>query len=278
VYTAMHEIATHRWGQGATIDWFLPSRSGSHHTRQALARFERMTISPSAYLRMLRLIREIDVRAVLPAIHVPTLVIQRLGDRINPPFYGRYLASHIPGARYFEQPGDHVLRFAEGEDLDELFSEIEDLLAAAPGPAEPARVLTTILLAAGVEGGIASSRVRSHRGVVRSSNGERILATFDAPGQAIRCAAAIREDAATTGMRFGAGIHTGEVGLAGDGIAGLSVEIADRVAANAQPAEILVSRAVKDLVVGSGISFAERGSYALAATDDRLPLFAVTTC
>jgi DNA-binding SARP family transcriptional activator/pimeloyl-ACP methyl ester carboxylesterase len=278
VYTAMHEIATHRWGQGATIDWFLPSRSGSHHTRQALARFERMTISPSAYLRMLRLIREIDVRAVLPAIHVPTLVIQRLGDRINPPFYGRYLASHIPGARYFEQPGDHVLRFAEGEDLDELFSEIEDLLAAAPGPAEPARVLTTILLAAGVEGGIASSRVRSHSGVVRSSNGERILATFDAPGQAIRCAAAIREDAATTGMRFRAGIHTGEVGLAGDGIAGLSVEIADRVAANAQPAEILVSRAVKDLVVGSGISFAERGSYALAANDDRLPLFAVTTC
>ena len=237
-----------------------------------------MTISPSAYLRMLRLIREIDVRAVLPAIHVPTLVIQRLGDRINPPFYGRYLASHIPGARYFEQPGDHVLRFAEGEDLDELFSEIEDLLAAAPRPAEPTRVLTTILLAAGVEGGMASSRVRSHRGVVRSSsNGERILATFDAPGQAIRCAAAIREDAATTGMRFRAGIHTGEVDLAGDGIAGLSVEIADRVQASAQPGEILVSRTVKDLVVGSGISFAERSSHALAATDDSLPLFAVTT-
>lgn len=182
---------------------------------------------------------------MLPAIHVPTLVIQRLGDRINPPFYGRYLASHIPGARYFEQPGDHVLRFAEGEDLDELFSEIEDRLAAARGPGEPARVLTTILLAAGVDGGMASSRVGSHRGVVRSSNGERILATFDAPGQAVRCAAAIREDAAT-GVGFRAGIHTGEVDLAGDGIAGLSIEIADRVGASAQPGEILVSRTVKD--------------------------------
>ena len=112
VYAAMHEIATDRWGQGATIDWFLPSRASSPRTRQALARFERMAISPSAFLRMIRMISEIDVRAALPAIRVPTLVIQRLGDRINPPFYGRYIASHIPGARYFEQPGDHVLRFA----------------------------------------------------------------------------------------------------------------------------------------------------------------------
>ena len=117
VYAAMHEIATDRWGQGATIDWFLPSRASSTRTRQALARFERMAISPSAFLRMLRMISEIDVRAALPAIRVPTLVIQRLGDRINPPFYGRYIATHIPGARYFEQPGDHVLRFAQGEEL-----------------------------------------------------------------------------------------------------------------------------------------------------------------
>src|ERR1022692_3967486 len=96
---------------------------------------------------MLRMIREIDVRAVLPAIHVPTLVIQRLGDRINPPFYGSYLASHIAGPRYVEQPGDHVLRFAGGGDLELLFAEIEDFLAASPPPTEPARVLTTILLA-----------------------------------------------------------------------------------------------------------------------------------
>ena len=93
------------------------------------------------------MIRHIDVRAVLPAVQVPTLVIQRLGDRINPPFYGRYLASHIPGARYFEQPGDHALRFAEGEELDSLFAEIVDFLDSAPDPTHRARVLTTILTA-----------------------------------------------------------------------------------------------------------------------------------
>jgi DNA-binding SARP family transcriptional activator/pimeloyl-ACP methyl ester carboxylesterase len=276
VYVAMEEIAAHRWGQGATIDWFLPSRSNSPQARQALARFERMAISPSAYLRMIRMIREIDVRPALPAIHVPTLVIQRLGDRINPPFYGRYLASHIAGARYFEQPGDHVLRFAEGDELDGLFAEIEDFLAATPPAPERARVLTTILLAGPVGDVGTSQHVRLHRGRLRRSTAPSILATFDAPGQAIRCAAAIRDDAATQGVRFRAGIHTGEVNLVDDDIDGISLEIAERVAACADAGDILVSRTVKDLVVGSGISFAPRGSYPLTATDDHWPLFAVT--
>jgi DNA-binding SARP family transcriptional activator/pimeloyl-ACP methyl ester carboxylesterase len=276
VYAAMEEIATHRWGQGATIDWFLPSRSNSPQARQALARFERMAISPSAYLRMIRMIREIDVRAALPAIHVPTLVIQRLGDRINPPFYGRYLASHIAGARYFEQPGDHVLRFAEGDELDALFVEIEDFLAATPPPTEHARVLTTILIAEGVGDIEAANHVRSYRGRLRKSTADNILATFDAPGQAIRCAAAIRDSAATDRTRWRAGIHTGEVDPVGEGIAGISVEIAESVTARAGQGEILVSRTVKDLVVGSGISFTHRGSHELTSTDDHWPLFAVT--
>jgi len=104
VFKALYEIAEHRWGQGDTIEWYLPSRAGSPHARQLFARFERLAVSPSAFLRMLTMIREIDVRYVLPAISVPALVIQRLDDRINPPCHGRYLASHIPGARYFEQP------------------------------------------------------------------------------------------------------------------------------------------------------------------------------
>jgi len=275
VYAAMEAIATHRWGQGATIDWFLPSRSNSPQARQALARFERMAISPSAYLRMIRMIREIDVRATLPAIHVPTLVIQRLGDRINPPFYGRYLASHIAGARYFEQPGDHVLRFAEREDLDALFAEIEDFLAATPPATEPARVLTTILLAQGVGDIGASHHVRSHRGRLRKSSPDSILATFDAPGQAIRCAAAIRESAGAHGTQSRAGIHTAEVDPVGEDIAGVSVKIAESVAGHADAGEILVSRTVKDLVLGSGISFTHLGSYPLTSTD-HWPLYAVT--
>src|SRR2546429_9548884 len=140
----MEEIATHRWGQGATIDWSLPSRSHSPGARELLGRFERMAISPSAFLRMLRMIREIDVRAVLPAIQVPTLVIQRGGDRINPPFYGRYLASHIDGARYFEQPGDHRLRFAAGGGLHALFARVGQLPAAPTPTAPPARLAAPI--------------------------------------------------------------------------------------------------------------------------------------
>ena len=134
---SLEEIAAHRWGQGATIDWFLPSRASSPQARQMFARFERMAVSPSAFLRIIRMVREIDVRAVLPAIHVPTLVIQRLDDIMTPPCHGRYLASHISGARYFEQPGDHALRFAGSGDIDGLFDEIEDFLTGASHRRDP---------------------------------------------------------------------------------------------------------------------------------------------
>jgi pimeloyl-ACP methyl ester carboxylesterase len=294
VYASMEEIATHRWGQGATIDWFFPSRSSSLRAREMVGRFERMAISPSAFLRMIRMIREIDVRAVLPAIHVPTLVIQRLGDRINPPFYGRYLAAHIAGARYFEQPGDHALRVAGPEDLLVMFAEIKDFLAVSSPPPEKARVLSTILAAeiigdlAGAGAcnqrqagqlaylGAARQHVLSHRGRIRDSTGSRVLATFDAPGQAIRCAAAIRNDSAARGIGLRAGIHTGEVDIVGDEINGISVHIADRITTLAQPGQILTSRTVKDLLTGSGIAFAKAGAYELAETGDRWPVYAVT--
>ncbi len=276
VYDAMCEIATNRWGQGATIDWFLPSRSDSSEVRESVARFERMAISPSAFLRMIRMIRDIDVRAALPAIPVPTLVIQRLGDRINPPFHGRYIAAQVPGARYFELPGDHVLRFAEGEELDALFAEIEDFLATPPPATEPARILTTILLAEELGGVEAAQYVRSHRGRLRRCAAGSILATFDAPGQAIRCAAAIRDAAAAGAVQPRAGVHTGEVELLDEGVNGISGQIAAALTARAEAGEILVSRTVKDLVVGSGISFARRGSYPLTAADDRWTLFSVS--
>jgi class 3 adenylate cyclase len=226
---------------------------------------------------------------------VPTLVIQRRDDIMTPPCHGRYLASHIAGARYFEQPGDHALRFAGSGDIDRLFDEIEDFLAGTSHRREAHRVLATILLAEAIHStahpdkasgrpqaahldahsAAISQQVRSHRGRLRESTAQRILATFDVPGQAIRSAAAIRADAAAYGIQLRAGIHTGEVDLADDQIGGISVDIVRRVTAQAQPAEILVSRTVKDLVVGSGISFADRGSHELTGTADRWPLFAV---
>ena len=282
MYDGLRDIAAHRWGQGTSIEWYLQSRAGSARWRQAFGRFERMAISPSAFLRMLRMIRDIDVRAVLPAIHVPTLVIQRLDDRITPPCHGRYLASHIAGARYFEQPGDHWLRFAADGDSDALCAEIAGFLNGLSPPGDPGRVLVTILHAQAVGSGPPEAReeaarhlVRDHRGRLIKTTADSLLATFDAPGQAIRCAAAVLDDAAALGIQIRAGIHTGEVDLVGDDITGTSVQITDRVAALAGPAEILVSRTVKDLVTGSGISFTERGSHELSGAGDQWPLFAV---
>ncbi len=294
MFRALHDIAENRWGEGDTIDWYLPSRAGSPRARQLIGRFERMAISPTAFQRMIAMIREIDVRDVLPAIHVPTLVIQRLGDKITIPFHGRYLAAHIAGARYFEQPGDHSLRFAAGGESDALIGEIAGFLAGTGQPAEPDRVLATILLAhaagspaedgtgaPGLPGSLTGREavtrtvVQAHRGRWIEGSNQAILATFDAPGQAIRCAATVRDAAAAAGIKLACGIHTGEIDLAGDKIAGASVDIATSVAALAEPAEILVSRTVKDLLTGSGIAFAARGSHQLTGAPGRWPLFAV---
>jgi class 3 adenylate cyclase len=233
-----------------------------------------MAASPSALLRMLRLCRSIDVRDTLSAIRVPTLIIQREDDRITPACHGRYLADHIAGARYFEQPGDHLLWLG---DTDAMFAEIERFLTGASRPVEADRVLATILrveVADSYHGAI-SQHVRSHRGRLINSGDDGVLATFDGPGRAIRCAAAIREAAITDGIQTRAAVHTGEVEFLDDTVAGASVHVTDRIAALAQPAEILVTRTVKDLVAGSGISFADRGSYEPTATADGWPLFAV---
>jgi len=278
MYDALRDIAAHRWGQGESIEWYLPSRAHSARARQLLGRFERMAVNPSAFLRLTQMIHDIDVRAVLPAIHVPTLVIQRLNDRITPPCHGRYLASHIAGARYFEQAGDHSLRFAASGDNDALYAEIADFLATTSQPGDPDRVLATILHTKNTDGPTTASRdlVRGHRGRLIRNRADGLLATFDAPGQAIRCAAAVLAHGAAAGIQVRAGIHTGEVDLVGEDIEGASVQITDRVAALARPAEILVSRTVKDLVTGAGITFAERGSHVLNGPSDEWPLFAVT--
>ena len=132
--SALEDLAARRWGQGDSIEWYAPSLAGSDAARRSLARWERMAASPSAVLRMLRMIREIDVRDVLPGLGVPALVIQRRQDRITPPCHGRYLAAHLSGARYFEQPGDHLLWLG---DTDAMFGQIREFLGeagATPGP------------------------------------------------------------------------------------------------------------------------------------------------
>ena len=190
--------------------------AGSSRARQAMARWERMAGSPSAVLRMMRMIRAIDVRSILPGISVPTLIIQRRDDRIIPPCHGRYLAEHLPDARYFEQPGDHLLWLG---DTDAMFTQIQEFLAAARDAPDPSRVLATILHA---EIGpnvpditaTAERHVAAFRGRLVTSAGGRVIATFDGPARAIRCAAALRRSAAGLGLTARFGIHAGEVELA----------------------------------------------------------------
>jgi class 3 adenylate cyclase len=146
-------------------------------------------------------------------------------------------------------------------------------------PDDSDRVLTTILHAKGIASGQdeeAKELIRGHRGRLVKTTADGVLATFDAPGQAIRCAVAVRDGAAAAGRQIRTGIHTGEVDLVGDDIAGASVQITDRVATLARPAEIMVSRTVKDLVIGADITFAERGSHALNGPSEEWPFFAVT--
>jgi class 3 adenylate cyclase len=242
-----------------------------------------MAVSPGALLRMIRMCRSIDVRDVLPAIRVPTLVIQQADDRIATPCHGRYLAAHIQGARYFEQPGEHLLRLG---DTDAMFAEIERFLAQSPGQQEPDRVLTTILCAdtrchaltpaeAGACAAAMAQHVRRCRGNLISSADEGILATFDAPGRAIRCAVAGREAAALLGIQIQAAIHTGEAEIADGDVRGTCVDIARYLAGVARPAEILVTRTVKDLVAGSGITFASRVARRIAGTPGSWQVFTV---
>jgi len=276
--SALEDLAAHRWGQGDSIEWYAPSLAGSSRARQALARWERMAGSPSAVLRMIRMIRAIDVRGILPAISVPALIIQRRDDRISPPCHGRYLAEHLPDARYFEQPGDHLLWLG---DTDAMFTQIQEFLAAARGAPDPSRVLATILHAEIVPNvpdvtAAAERHVAAFRGRLVTSADGRVIATFDGPARAIRCAAALRRSAAGLGLAARFGIHAGEVELAGAEVTGVSVCRAAEIAVLARPGEILVSRTVSDLVAGSEIAFADRGRHQLTGISDPWPVFAVT--
>jgi pimeloyl-ACP methyl ester carboxylesterase len=275
---AIEHIAVHRWGQGESIRWFVPARiAESAAARQRFARWERMAVSPSALLRIVRMIRQVDVRDVLPAIHVPALVIQRLDDLITPRCHGRYLADHLPRARYFEQPGCHLPWL---DDSEAMLAEIEGFLAGlAREEPEPDTVLATIVCAAGsldADPDAVSRVIVGNRGRLVTSAEGTVVATFDSPARAIGCATALREAAGTSGIVIRVGVHTGEIDIRASDIAGVSSQVAARLAASAEPGAILAARIVRDLVVGSGIAFDDRGERELPGLDGEWAIFAAT--
>ena len=281
------------WGTGQSLSHFAPSVADEPPFRHWWARHERAGASPGAAMALMRMNSEIDVRHVLEAIHVPTLVLHRTGDVTVSVEAGRYQAAHIRGAKYVELSGIDHLPFVG--DSEAILSEIEEFLTGARPMLEPDRVLATVLFTdivgstsraaelgdrqwrelLGDQRAAVRRQVDRHRGREIDTAGDGLLATFDGPARAIRCACAIRDAVRLLGLEVRAGLHTGEIELLGDGVAGIAVHIAARVAALAGAGEILTSSTVKDLVAGSGVQFSDRGSHALKGVPDQWRLFEV---
>jgi pimeloyl-ACP methyl ester carboxylesterase len=272
------------WGEGLMVQLNAPSRIGDQAFVNSVAQLERASASPGSMVSLIRANYEIDVRHVLSSISAPTLIFHRVGDSLVPVAAGRYLAEHIPGARYHELPGeDHLIQTLDPETLNLLLSEIEEFVTGTLQHTEPDRVLLTLLLNDIVGSTERATQIGDSRwkelltqyyGSVRkqlaafngrevNTTGDGVLASFDAPARAIRCAASIRDQARVLGIDIRTGLHTGECERIDGGIGGIAVHIAARVAAQAGSGEVLVSGTVKDLVAGSQLSFEDRGSHQL---------------
>jgi class 3 adenylate cyclase len=282
------------WGDGSRIDGLAPSSARNPRLRHWFGRLERLAASPGTAAKLMLMNGQIDVRAVLPSISAPTLVMHREHDQFIDIRHSHYLAEHIPGARLVVLPGHEAISF--GPETEPLLEEVEEFLTGARPVAESERILATVMfsdivdstrLAAemgdrrwrgvleALESGLGGVLMR-YRGRAVKTMGDGFLATFDGPARAIRCAAEIRDLARRDfGLEVRCGLHTGEIELIGDDVGGIAVHIGARVGARAAPGEVLVSGTVKDLVVGSGITFAERGEHELKGVPGRWRLWAV---
>jgi len=282
------------WGRGALADVLAPSEADQPGFRSWLARYQRLGASPGEVMAQRRMMQNVDIRQVLPSIRTPTLVLHRRDNRLINVGHGRYLAEHIPGAEYVEAPGGDYLPFLG--DAEAILAPIERFLTGAISPAEQRRVLATVLFTDIVEstGHIARlgdrrwrAMLEEHNAIVRAElerfrgreldrAGDGFVALFDGPARAVRCALAIQDRVQRLGLALRAGVHTGEVEQLGAEVEGLAVHIGARVASAAAPDEVLVTSTVRDLVAGSGITFADRGAQTLRGVPGRWRLFAAS--
>jgi class 3 adenylate cyclase len=282
------------WGTQWMADRVSPSMAGDEAFASWFIRAQRASAGPGSAAVIYEDGHERDVRGLLPAIRVPTLVLHRSDLSYVPVELGRYLAEHIAGARLAELPGGDHLYFTG--DVDPLLDEIDRFVQSKPRPAEDdGRALATVLFtdivgsterAASLgdqawralldqHDTIVRREVKERRGRVVKHVGDGVVATFDGPARAIEASRSISSALRDLGLDVRTGLHTGEVEIRGDDIGGIAVHIGARVAALAQPGEVLVSRTVRDLVAGSGITFVDRGTHALKGLPDPWPLFAV---
>jgi class 3 adenylate cyclase len=282
-----------RWGEGVALSSFAPSLASDPRARESWARLQRAAASPGMVRDLFRLYPDLDIRDILPAIRAETLVLHRAGDRVVPVGCGRYLAEHIPGARYVELQGDDHLWIAG--DTDALLDEVEEFVTGSRHSPEPDRILATILFTdivgsteqAAVTGDQRWAAVlAAHHAAVRrqlerfrgreiDTAGDGFFVAFDGPARGIRCAVAIRDAVRSLGLEIRAGLHTGECEKVGDKLTGIAVNVGARVVGLAGSGEVLVSSTVVDLVAGSGLVFEDRGEHELKGVPGPRRLFAV---
>jgi pimeloyl-ACP methyl ester carboxylesterase len=277
---AFYERFVAEMGSGRNLELQGPSHDGAF-TRW-WARFERLVATPGAYRELAAIFTDLDVRQVLPLIEVPTLVLHRTGDRIVSVAQGRAIAERIPNATFRELPGDDHIPLLG--DWESLAGEIQEFLTGVRTAVERDRILTTVLFTdivdstrmagelgdrrwsdlLGQQRAVTRRQLAVFRGVERDTAGDGFMATFDGPARAIRCAQAISGAVDALGIEVRAGIHTGECELLDDGgLAGIAVHVAARICSHAGPGEVVVSSTVRDLVAGSGIRFADLGTFDL---------------
>ncbi|HUP34394.1 MAG TPA: adenylate/guanylate cyclase domain-containing protein [Candidatus Limnocylindria bacterium] len=287
------EVTCRDWGGPVGLEQRAPSMFHDEAFREWWARFIRMSAGPAGNAAILRMNAQIDVRHVLPSVRVPTLVLHPEGDRTVRVELGRYLARQIPGSRYVEMPGiDHV---PFGDTADRTLAEIETFITSLPEEVDADRVLATVMftdivssteraaelgdrrwreLLQGFHGAVRGQLAR-FRGREIDTAGDGVLAAFDGPARAVRCAHAVGDVVKPLGLRVRTGVHTGECEVMGDKLAGIAVHIGARVAAAAGEDEVLVSSTVRDLVAGSGLRFSDRGRQALKGIPGEWQLYAV---
>lgn len=283
------------WGDGTVSEVGVPSRTGDPASKEYCAKFERIALSRGAFRNLMKANTEIDIRPALPLVQAPTLVVHRDDDKLLIPEHGRYYAERIAGARYVEVPGiDH---FVGAGDWQAVAREVRLFLtgSAVADSHDVDRVLATVLFTDIVDSTataasvgdrrwkemlddhdrLVTAEVARARGRVVKSTGDGALAIFDGPARAVRCAENVLAGVRRLGVEARAGVHTGEVELRGDDVGGIGVHIGARVASTAGPGQVLVSRTVVDLVVGSGLAFADAGAHALKGVPGEWQLFAL---
>jgi class 3 adenylate cyclase len=280
-----------RWGSGVFLEQVAPSRAADEPFRRWWSRYERLSYGPGNALAYFHMNAQIDVRTILPSIRVPTLVLQRRDDTYRDAGHATYLATRIPGAKVVELAGKDHLPYVG--DADAILDEVQEFLTGVRPPPDPDRVLATVLFTDIVGSTEQASALGDHawrallerhhtlvrkeldrfRGREVDTAGDGFLATFDGPARAVRCAAAITAGVREMGLEVRAGVHTGEVELVGEGVAGIAVHIGARICGLAEPGEVLVSATVRDLVAGSRIGFEDRGLFRLKGVADEWRLF-----